>query len=118
MNTITATGIRGGHPYTVSDSVDDAEVARRKALSDAKRIERNPAMIEGMVLLARLTDAEWMAIQATARANAQISRWVTIATATNQINLASVETLAAKAGLLESGILTRERVDIVFASPS
>jgi hypothetical protein len=57
-----------------------------------------------------------MAIQTAARGNAQISRWLTTATATNQVNLASEESQAAKAGIVAASLLTQQRADVVFAA--
>lgn len=95
-------------------------IAERKAAAEARRAAMRPP-ITATDFLARLTDAEYIAIDAAAAAqktqgNAQLARWIETLRATNQINLAGTEAQTAKAALVGAGLLTQQRADIVFAA--
>jgi hypothetical protein len=74
-----------------------------------------PVMVDGLVFMARLTDAEYMAIKQAAQTSAQVSRWVDTGMILGAVDLAAQTTKAAKAGLVAAGLLTQARADVIFS---
>lgn len=77
-----------------------------------------PSIIPGADFIARVTDAEYLAITAAGRSNGQIGKWIELLRMRGEIDVTSETALAAKAGLVAAGLLTQARADAVFAPPA
>jgi hypothetical protein len=80
-----------------------------------------PIVLDGSTFLGRLTDAEYAAIvgaaqTALAAGNGQIARWLELVRMQSGVNLGSEQVTAAKAWLTSAGIMTADRVAVVFAA--
>jgi hypothetical protein len=73
------------------------------------------AVIDGAVLLARVTDAEYAAIMAAAASNVGIARWIELLRMKGVVDLGDPVAQAAKSGLVAAGLLTAERAEAIFA---
>lgn len=74
------------------------------------------AAIDGEVFLARLTDAELQNILNAANANVRLRRWIETLRMRGFVRPESETAKAAKAGLVQAGLLTAARADAVFAA--
>lgn len=87
--------------------------------SGQRRGRQRDQWLPAITLLSRIVP-EYVAIrraatEALAAGNGQLSLWIDTLTAQGGCNLADAATIAAKAGLVEAGMLTQERADAVFA---
>lgn len=78
-----------------------------------------PNMIDWATFQKRLTDAEYASIWNAAQAQIQagtpaLLRWINEGISVGEVNLNSVDALAAKAALVADNLLTQERADTVF----
>lgn len=92
-----------------------AGAARKK-----QREAAEPKRVDGLTFLARFTAAEYAAVilaaqQTLAAGNAQLSLWVDMLRVNGAIDLNGEAAQAAKARLVEAGLLTRERAELIFA---
>lgn len=71
-------------------------------------------VIDGAAFLARVTDAEYVTV--TGSTNVQVRRWVETLRLRGEIDVTGTTALAAKAGLVQLGLLTPSRADEIFAS--
>lgn len=72
--------------------------------------------IDGADFIARLTDEEYGAILAASAQSVQLARWLDIFRLRGEIDVTGSTALAAKAGLIEAGLMTEARANQVFAS--
>src|SRR5437588_8385445 len=105
MTTITSTGIRDGQPHTITATIDDAEIARRKAAGKARR---NPVQttISTSDFFDRFTPDEHAAVWTAATANAAIGVGLTQGLAMGRIDLTSAVLKAWMDGLVAAGAIT------------
>lgn len=82
-------------------------------MADSDGYLRAPTKVDGVTFLGRVTDAEYSAI--TGSAVVQVQRWIEMLRLRGEIDVASDEAQAAKAGLVAAGLLTQERADAIFA---
>jgi hypothetical protein len=75
-------------------------------------------VVDGVVFLTRLTDAEYTAVMAAAAQNVQLARWVDQFRLLGHIDVASAAAVAAKAALVAAGLFTADRATEVFAPPA
>lgn len=73
-------------------------------------------VFDGADFLARLTDAEYGAILAASAQSIQLSRWLDTFRLRGEIDVNGKTALAAKARLVNAGLLTPERADVIFAA--
>lgn len=84
--------------------------------SEAELRDLEIAIVSGLDMLGRLTDAEYIAIRQAEVANyATIGRWLDALRVNGQINLFGYTAEAARVGLVQDGLLTTERAATVFA---
>lgn len=74
------------------------------------------AVLDGAAFLARVTDDEYVAIKNSP--NVRVQRWVELLRLRGEIDLSGSTTAAAKAGLVQLGLLTAMRADAIFAPPN
>lgn len=72
-------------------------------------------VIDGASFLARVHDDEYLAI--TSSSNVQVKRWIDIFRLRGEIDVTGATSKAAKAGLVQLGLLTQARADEIFAPP-
>lgn len=72
-------------------------------------------VFDGAEFLGRVTDDEYAAITAAARQSPQIGRWLDTFRLRGEIDVAGATAIAAKAGLVAAGLLTRDRADEIFS---
>lgn len=73
-------------------------------------------LFDGAEFLTRLTDAEYGAILAASTQSIQLARWLDTFRLRGEIDVTGKTALAAKYGLVKTGLLTPERADAIFAS--
>lgn len=94
---------------------------RLREWSDAEVVarENEPVIpqttIDGAAFLSRVTDQEYADTLALAQSNAQVARWLDILRMRGVIDVSGNTARAAKAGLVQLGVLTAERADVIFA---
>lgn len=93
------------------------EVAARRAAREA-RLPKPP--LAGLDFINRLTDAEYSGIIGAADAmlragDPKLSRWIDMLRVNGTIRLDGADAVAAKAALVQGGLLTQERADVIFA---
>lgn len=72
--------------------------------------------LDGATFLARVTDEEYGAIVAAAGQHVQLARWLDIFRLRGEIDVAGTTALAAKAGMVALGLITKQRADQIFAA--
>jgi len=108
MTHIVSTGLRGGHPYTITATIDDAEIARRKAAAEARR---NPVQttISASDFFNRFTPDEHAAVWSAATDNPAIGVGLTQGLAAGRIYLTSAALKVWMDGLVAVGAITIDR---------
>jgi len=107
-------GLEWLDPGTVPPALDEVTAA-------IAALPPPPVWVQTFALLGRLTPKEYTAIRQAAAArlaagDGQLEQWLDMArTAPNGVNLGDPATAAAKAALIEAGLLTPARADAVFS---
>lgn len=104
---------------SVYDAATDSQKAAAQAVIDAFDPSVTPSntIVDGLVFLDRHTDDEYNSITVASRDNAQLRRWIDMLRLRGEIDVAGGPAVAAKAALVQAGLLTAERADIIFAGP-
>lgn len=74
-------------------------------------------IVRGLDFLARLTDAEYGAILAAASQSVQLARWIDMLRLEGQIDVAGAAAVAARAAVVQAGLLSADRAAVIFAPP-
>lgn len=107
MTDIVSTGLRDGQPYTITATIDDAEIARRKAAAEA---HRNPVqtVISSLDFFNRFTMDEHAAVWSATTTSA-IGVGLTQGLAAGRIDLTSPALKAWMDALVTAGVITADR---------
>lgn len=101
-----------------SGYVDADQVAADRCTSIESETElrdQRIAIVSGLTMLSRLTEQEYAALRAAEAASPSIGRWFDMLRVNGEINLFGLTAEAARAGLVQAGLLTAERAAVVFA---
>ncbi len=71
--------------------------------------------VDGAAFLARIADDEYAAIMSAAAQTVQLAKWIDEFRLRGEINVLSEKAQAAKAMLVQAGILTAERAAVIFS---
>lgn len=109
-----AAGYVAGDDEAVAAFTQAGGVATRIA-SEAELRDLPIAVVSGLTMLGRLTAPEYTAIrQAEAADYAGMGRWLDALRVNGEVNLFGSTAEAAKAGMLQAGLLTQGRADQIF----
>lgn len=99
-------------------SQDEVDAVTAEQL-DAAQLAKRP-VVPALEFLDRLTDEEYAAViaaaeEARAGGDVQLSRWIDAVRVNKDVDVRSARVLAAKAALIEMGLISAERAEVIFA---
>ncbi len=108
----------GEATYTIDADGNVSEVRQTVPVPPPPSPPPPSTFVQGTDFLARLQDAEYQAIIAAAAQNVQLARWIEDLRLIGLVDVTDATAQAAKAALIQAGLLTQQRANAVFAPPA